>query len=166
MLGYLRIRANLHRWQMNLKTGETRESDLDDLNVEFCLPDTDLYGQKTRYSYHQHLPADAYAVDFQALVKYDHEDGSRSRYEYGEGLCGSEAPFAKRVGGSGEDDGYVVSFVTSRETNRSACWIFSARDIERGPIAKVALPTRVPHGFHAKWIAGERAFAGASDATT
>jgi carotenoid cleavage dioxygenase len=35
-----------------------------------------------------------------------------------------------------------------------------------GPIAKVALPTRVPHGFHAKWIAGERAFAGASEATT
>ena len=29
---------------MNLATGETKEEQLDDLNVEFCLPDTDLYG--------------------------------------------------------------------------------------------------------------------------
>jgi carotenoid cleavage dioxygenase-like enzyme len=166
MLGYLRIRANLHRWRMNLKTGEKSETDLDDLNVEFCLPDTELYGRKTRYSYHQHLPTDVRTVDFKALVKYDHEDGSRSQYEYGPGLCGSEAPFAKRVGGSDEDDGYVVSFVTSRDTLRSECWIFSARDIEHGPLAKVALPTRVPHGFHAKWVAGERAFAGAREEAT
>jgi carotenoid cleavage dioxygenase len=158
MLGYLRVRANLHRWRMNRRTGETSECDLDDLNVEFCLPDTGRYGTKTRFSYHQHLPPDAHTVDFQALVKYDHEDGSRTRFDYGDGLCGSEAPFAKRVGGDGEDDGYVVTIVTSRDTLRSACWVFSARDIERGPIAKVALPTRVPHGFHAKWVAGDRIF--------
>ena len=55
MLGYLRIRSHLHRWEMNLVTGETRERALDDLNVEFCLPDTQRYGEKTRYSYHQFL---------------------------------------------------------------------------------------------------------------
>lgn len=158
MLGYLRIRANLHRWRMNLRTGETSECDLDDLNVEFCLPDTESYGVKTRYSYHQHLPTDAYTVEFRSLVKYDHDDGSRSRFDYGEGNIGSESPFARRVGGTAEDDGYVVTIVTNRESLRSSCWVFDARDIERGPIAKVALPTRVPHGFHAKWVSGDRAF--------
>ena len=77
MLGYLRIRSHLHRWCMNLVTGETREYDLDDLNVEFPLPDTALYGSKTRYSYHQYIPQDAYTVEFHALIKYDHQDGSR-----------------------------------------------------------------------------------------
>jgi len=158
MLGYLRIRAQLHRWRMNRVTGETQEQDLDDLNVEFCLPDTDLYGVKTRYSYHQHLPLDMYAVDFHGLVKYDHEDGSCVRYDYGEGKIGSEAPFGRRIGAREEDDGYVVTIVTDAATGGSQCWVFAAQDIAKGPIAKVDLPSRVPPGFHAKWIPGDRIY--------
>jgi carotenoid cleavage dioxygenase-like enzyme len=156
MLGYLRIRSHLHRWRMNLKTGETREEQLDDLNVEFCLPDTDLYGTKTRYSYHQHIPVDLYTVEFHSLVKYDHESGSCVRYDYGPDTFASEAPFAKRVGGTEEDDGYVVTIVTNAETLTSECWVLAAQDIDRGPVAKVKLPSRVPSGFHAKWIAGSK----------
>ena len=155
MLGYLRIRAHLHRWRMNLVTGETHEEPLDDLNVEFPLPDTDRYGEKTRYSYHQHLPVDSYTVDFHSLVKYDHTDGSSVRFDYGERVHANEAPFARRVGAEDEDDGYVVTIVTDADL-RSQCWVFSARDIAAGPIAKVGLPTRVPAGFHAKWIPGAR----------
>ncbi len=155
MLGYLRIRAHLRRWRMNLATGDTEEQQLDDLNVEFPLPDTARYGTRTRFSYQQHLPADMYTVDFRALVKYDHEDGSRERFDYGPGNYGGEAPFAPRVGGEGEDDGYVITIVTNA-SGASQCWVFAARDISRGPIAKVALPARVPVGFHAEWIAGER----------
>jgi carotenoid cleavage dioxygenase len=155
MLGYLRIRAHLRRWRMNLATGETHEEQLDDLNVEFPLPDTDRYGTRTRYSYHQHLPPDMVTVDFRALVKYDHDDGSCERFDYGAGSYGGEAPFARRVGGGDEDDGYVTTIV-SNDSGRSQCWVFSARDIASGPIAKVALPARVPIGFHAKWIPGER----------
>ena len=156
MLGYLRIRAHLHRWRMNLVTGETQEMALDDLNVEFPLPDTNLYGVKTRWSYHQHIPVDNYTVEFHALVKYDHEDGSCVRFDYPTGWFASEAPFAPRVGAEGEDDGYVVTIATSAETLASECWIFAARDVSKGPIARVKLPSRVPTGFHAKWIAGSK----------
>jgi carotenoid cleavage dioxygenase len=155
MLGYLRIRAHLHRWEMNLRTGETRERQLDDLNVEFCLPDTERYGEKTRFSYHQHLPVDQYSVLFHALVKYDHEDGSRTRYDYEPGWFASESPYAARVGAREEDDGYVVTIATHEASFESQCWVFSAREIERGPIARVKLPSRVPTGFHAKWIPGQ-----------
>ena len=156
MLGYLRIRAHLHRWRMNLVTGETREDQLDDLNVEFCLPDTNLYGVKTRYSYHQHLPEDMYTVDFRALVKYDHEDGSCLRYDYEPGWSAGESTFAPRPGAEAEDDGWVVSFATHTETLRSEAWVFDAREIERGPVARVRIPVRVPSGFHAKWLSGDR----------
>ncbi|MDX1650010.1 MAG: carotenoid oxygenase family protein, partial [Myxococcota bacterium] len=154
MLGYLRVRAHLHRWRMNLATGETREEPLDDLNVEFCLPDTERYGVRTRYSYHQHLPADMHTVDFRALVKYDHADGRRARWDYPQGWCGSESPFAARPGAAAEDDGWVLTLATDAATLHSACWIFDAREIERGPVARVKLPARVPTGFHAKWIPG------------
>jgi carotenoid cleavage dioxygenase len=162
MLGYLRIKAHLHRWCMNLKTGETKESDLDDLNVEFCLPDTERYGSKTRYSYHQQLPVDGYTVEFHALVKYDHEDGTRTRYEYGEGNLASEAPFARRIGAkaSDEDDGYVVTIMTNPGwKDYSECWIFRAQEIEKGPVTKIKVPARIPPGFHAKWVRGDELWA-------
>ena len=156
MLAYFRTRFHLHRWRMNLRTGDAVEEPLDDLNVEFPLPDVLRYGTKTRYSYHQYIPPECYTLSFEALVKYDHEDGSCVRYEYGPGNWGSEAPFARRVGGRDEDDGYVVSFVTNADTYRSECWVFWAPDVEKGPIAKVRLPARVPTGFHAHWVPGEK----------
>jgi carotenoid cleavage dioxygenase-like enzyme len=158
MLGYLRIRAHLHRWEMNLRTGETRESQLDDLNVEFCLPDTLRYGEKTRFSYHQYLPEDMYTVEFRALVKYDHETGAARRYDYPDGWFASESPFSPKIGARSEDDGYVVTIMTDAATHRSESWVFDAQQIERGPMARVKLPARVPTGFHAKWIPGQRVF--------
>ncbi|NQZ99293.1 MAG: carotenoid oxygenase family protein [Myxococcales bacterium] len=161
MLGYLRIRAHLHRWEMNLATGETRERPLDDLNVEFCLPDTRRYGQKTRYSWHQHIPVDSYTVEFHALVKYDHSDGSCVRFDYEPGWIASESPFAPHIGATDEDDGWIVTIATHRDTGASEGWVFEAQEIERGPIARIPLPTRVPSGFHAKWLPGERLWNGA-----
>ena len=158
MLGYLRVRAHLRRWRMNLRTGRSSEEPLDDLNVEFPLPDTNLYGAKTRYSYCQHLPEDMFTVDFRALVKYDHERGRRWRYDYPDGWCAGESAFAPRPGAEAEDDGWVVTIASDRATLRSECWLFDARDVERGPVARIALRTRVPTGFHAKWIPGARAF--------
>jgi carotenoid cleavage dioxygenase len=156
MLGYLRIRAHLRRWRMNVVTGECHEQQLDDLNVEFPMPDTRLYGEKTRFSYHQYLPADMYTVEFRALVKYDHEDGgSCTRYDYPDGWFGSETPFAPGSRGASEDDGYLVTIMCHKD-GRSEAWVFDARQIESGPLARVRLPARVPVGFHAKWIPGER----------
>lgn len=152
MLGYLRVRAHLHRWRMNLRTGEAREEALDDRNVEFCLPDTARYGVRTRYSYHQQLAVDGPTVDFRGLVKYDHETGSATAWEYPPGWCGSEAPFAPRPGGRAEDDGFVLVLASSAATWRSECWVLRAQEIERGPVARVRLPARVPTGFHAKWL--------------
>ncbi len=133
MLGYLRIRAHLRRWRMNLRTGETSEEQLDDLNVEFCLPDTEHYGEATRFSYHQRLPVDPFTVEFHSLVKYDHRDGSHVRHDYGAGNLGSEAPFARRESGIEEDDGYVVTIVTGAADLRSQVWIYRAQDIASGP---------------------------------
>jgi carotenoid cleavage dioxygenase len=162
MLGYLRIRAHLHRWRMNLRTGETQELPLDDLNVEFPLPDTELYGVKSRYSYHQYIPPGGYTVLFHALVKYDHETGRATRYDYEPGWFASESPFARSTRGGDEDDGYVVTIMTHAESFESESWVFSAREIERGPVCRVKLPARVPSGFHAKWIPGDRLFGGAN----
>lgn len=72
------------------------------------------------------------------------------------GVFGSEAPFAPRPGGTAEDDGWVLTFVTDTSTWRSECWVFEAPRIAAGPVARVELPARVPAGFHAAWVPGEQ----------
>ena len=47
--------------------------------------------------------------------------------------------------------------ITHDETLRSECWVFDARDLGPGPLAKVSLPQRVPSGFHATWLRPDRA---------
>jgi carotenoid cleavage dioxygenase len=156
MLAYLRYRGHLRRWRMNMRTGEKHEQQLDDANVEFCLPDTGLYGVKTRYSYHQRVPTDMQTLVFDALVKYDHESCSREVYEYPKGWYGNETPFAKSTRGGAEDRGYAVTVATHAKDYTSEAWIFDAQRISKGPIARVALPARVPIGFHAAWIPGRQ----------
>nr|MBP6724497.1 carotenoid oxygenase family protein [Halioglobus sp.] len=38
--------------------------------------------------------------------------------------------------------------------------VFDATDIETGPLARVAMPHRVPYGFHATWARGEDLYRG------
>lgn len=61
-----------------------------------------------------------------------------------------------RNGAVDEDDGYVITMVTDTIENRSECVILDAKDITRGPIARIILPQRVPIGNHTCWIEGDR----------
>jgi carotenoid cleavage dioxygenase-like enzyme len=154
MLAYLRFRSHLRRWRMNLRTGEASETQLDDLNIEFCLPDMELYGVKSRYSYHQLIPTDLQTLAFEGLVKYDHDTGSREVYNYPAGWHPSEAPFAKSTRGGDEDSGYVITIATNGRDYTSEAWIFDAKRITDGPITRVRIPARVASGFHAIWAPG------------
>lgn len=164
MMAYRRRVHVLHRWRFNMRTGETREEQLDDLNTEFPMTNQLYLGRKSRYAYHQYIPLpregslEGRCQLFDALVKYDTETGARQIWDYGDGVYGNESPFAPRVGATGddaEDDGYVVTFSVDSNTWKSEGLIFDARDIEQGPIARVALPRRVPEGFHSTWVPGE-----------
>ncbi|MEN9506427.1 MAG: hypothetical protein RI958_2353, partial [Actinomycetota bacterium] len=55
--------------------------------------------------------------------------------------------------GTSEDDGWLLSFVTDRTTERSELVILDARDVTAEPVARVQMAARVPLGFHAAWFA-------------
>lgn len=161
MLAYMRLEANAYRWRFNLKTGEVREGDTDDLNTEFNKSNPIFHGVKSKYSYHQRIPLlheGGHTLRFTGLVKYNNDTGQSTQWEYGAGVYGSEAVYAPRAGAdrsSAEDDGYVITLVTDSSNWQSHALIFDATDIARGPIARVRLPQRVPGGFHASWASGE-----------
>ena len=165
MLAYMRLEANAYRWRFNLRTGEVREGDIDDLNTEFNKSNPIFHGVKSRYSYHQRIPLlheGGHTLRFTGLVKYDNDSGARSQWDYGPGVFGSEAVYAPKPGADRsavEDDGYVITLVTDSGNWQSQCLVFDATAIEHGPIARVHLPQRVPFGFHANWAPGEDIYA-------
>lgn len=151
MMSYLRLKAHLYRWRFNLKTGETKEENIDDRNAEFPTINWNYLGRKSRYSYNVSIPL-ARTLLFDGLVKYDHETGGTDSWMFEEGSWGSEAPFAPRHNPVSEDDGYVVSFVQNETTDTSQLVILDAQNMSDGPVARVHLPQRVPNGFHACWV--------------
>ena len=151
MLANLRMNAQLHEWRFNLTTGATKERELDDRNTEFPTTNTALRGTPSRYSYNVSI-APARTLFFDGIVKYDLKTGGTQTHMFGEGRHGSEAPFAPRIGGSDEDDGYLLSFVHDEREGRSELVILNAKDVARGPLARVRIPERIPLGFHACWV--------------
>ncbi len=155
MLTYLRLDAHVHRYRFDTRTGATREGPLDDDNSEFPSVNLSRVGRAARFAYNMHISPEKTLL-FDGLVKYDLEDGATDTYWFGDGRWGSEAPFAPRPGATAEDDGYLVSYVYDEREQRSDVAILDATDVAAGPVATVKLPVRVPLGFHATWVPGER----------
>lgn len=155
MMATLRISAALHEWRFDLKTGKTKERALDDRNAEFPTFDRRTIGRKTRFSYNVLIGAEP-TVYFDGVAKYDLSTGKSDALVFGPGRRGSESPFAPRVGSTEEDDGYVLSIVHDEREDRSELWIIDAKDVARGPVARLRVPQRVPLGFHALFVPGEK----------
>jgi carotenoid cleavage dioxygenase-like enzyme len=155
MLAYLRLDAQLYRYRFDLRTGRTREEALDDDNSEFPSINQSVLGRSSRYAYNMHISPESTLL-FDGLVKYDLGAGTSETHWFGEGRWGSEAPFAPRPGATGEDDGYLVSYVYDEREGRSEVEVLDAADVTAGPLCRVRLPVRVPIGFHATWVPGEQ----------
>jgi carotenoid cleavage dioxygenase-like enzyme len=121
MLAYMRLEANNYRWRFNLRTGEVREGDIDDLNTEFNKTNPLFHGVQSRFAYHQRIPLaheGGHTLRFTGLVKYDNETGRRWQWDYGSGVFGSEAVFAPRAGATRD---------SARTTATSSPWSRTAR---------------------------------------
>ena len=90
---------------------------------------------------------------FDGEMKYDNQTGEIQVHQFGDNCESGEAIFAPRIGGVDEDDGYVICFVYDTEAETSECHIIDAKRFEDEPVARIKIPQRVPHGFHASWVA-------------
>lgn len=154
-LGHLRLAPSFHRWTLDLRTGAAREETLDDVLTEFPRMNDVRLGQRSRYSYHPRL-AQAPTLLFDALIRYDLEQGGTVVHEYPRGWYGGEVSFAARDGaGRAEDDGYVVTFVQEEASGRSELFVLDAGDLAAPPVARIRIPQRVPTGYHTRWVPAE-----------
>ena len=111
--------------------GETKEESLSDRIMEFGMVNGAVAGRPHRYSYN--VTGEPGWFLFDGLVKHDLHTGREVRYAFGDGVFGSETPFAPRPGATAEDDGYLVTFTTD-----------VGRDLQRVPRLRRHRPRRRP----------------------
>lgn len=132
----------LWAWTIDLASGSVSERQLDDRGVEFPRIDDRLAGLPARYSV---------SVGKQGWVRHDLSTGSAVTHELGLGGPG-EAVFVPAAGAADESNGYYLGYVFDPARNGSDLVILDASDFSGKPVARIALPQRVPYGFHGNWI--------------
>ena len=99
-------------------------------------------------------PATAtYGFELVGLCHADLKTGKEEVWDPGPNDRAGEGFFVPTEKGEGE--GWVLTFVWDRTTDRSRLAIFDAQAVHRGPVAEVHLPVRVPFGFHGLWLDDE-----------
>ncbi len=154
-------KPRLHRWRMNIVTGATEEYDIADIVSEFGMINGRHTGRRHRYVFAALYEPGKFL--FRGFVKHDTETGNVEEVMLPPGVFASETVVAPRVGSTAEDDGYVITFTTDVNEDRSQCLVFDARDVTAGPVARITLPERISSGTHATWAPGG-AVAGWNDA--
>ena len=159
--------GQLHEWRFNMATGAVTSRALDEgFYCDFPRIHDDLVGYRNRYLYAarfrvQDMPVfdgeikyDKGTLPVRSATKYDNDTGAIEVHSFGEHCESGEAVFAPRVGATAEDDGYVICFVYDQRTESSECHIIDAQRFTEEPVARIKIPQRVPHGFHAAWVPG------------
>jgi carotenoid cleavage dioxygenase len=134
-----------------------QETTYDDVSHAFPRIDDRRAGLANRYGWAV-APRDPSDTSMEAptgIVKYDLQTDARTFHDFGPTSLSGEPVFVPRAADAGEDDGYLVTYVLDKATDTSTFVVLDAADMSSAPLAVVALPQRVPLGFHGSWFADE-----------
>jgi len=142
--------SRLERWELNPTARSASITVIDETPNEFPRHRGSVGTKKHRYGYTVGTALDA-AVGW-TTIKHDLDTGDRKVFDHGPGRSAGEAVFVARENSQAEDDGWLLTFVHDVGTGGAEFVVMDAQDLDRGYVAQVHLPQRVPFGFHGNWV--------------
>lgn len=149
------VSSHLTEWRIG--TGGTDLAFLGERRVsdrEMDLPTIDRRwtGRKNRHGWcaTTTTPKSEYGFELNGICHVDLQTGTEDVWDPGATRRAGEGFFVPA--GKGEGEGYVMTYIWDRTTDRSSLAIFDAQAMANGPVAEVQLPVRVPFGFHGLWV--------------
>jgi carotenoid cleavage dioxygenase len=91
-----------------------------------------------------------HGFELAGICHVDLRTGAETVWDPGDDVRGGEPVFVPA--GDGEGEGWLLTYVWDRTTDRSALAVFDAGAVDGGPVGRVELPVRVPFGFHGLWV--------------
>jgi carotenoid cleavage dioxygenase len=150
-----RANARLVRWTFNLagNSDTVKREQIDDLAGEFPRFDERRAGLAYRHGWFAGVTAHPGGMisRFDTISHIDVASGRRTDHVFDAGDSPGEPVFVPRSADAPEGDGWLVTVVYRRESDRSDFVVYDARNVGAGPIAAAELPRRVPFGFHGNW---------------
>jgi carotenoid cleavage dioxygenase len=140
--------ARLERWTLNPATRTMSNVVIDSTPTEFPRHRGSLTAKPYQFGY----AASPSTGPTWPTFKYDLHTGQRSVFDHGAGRGGGEPVFVTRPNATAEDDGWLVTFVHDENDHSTEFVVIDAQDFDRGYVAQVKLPQRVPYGFHGNWV--------------
>jgi len=147
-------RPRVQRWTIDTGGPSLRFASEPLADVRGDLPSSDLRraGRSYRHGWLANVRRSSSGIDLGGVTHVDTRTGRERSWDPGRGFQGGEWLFVPESPRAGEGEGWLLGFLTSANGRRSELVVLEATDVARGPIATVALPQRVPVGFHATWI--------------
>jgi carotenoid cleavage dioxygenase-like enzyme len=144
--------SDVRRWRVNTAGDQLTFRDEVVLERELELPSHDrrFTGRRHRYGWFVDSRPRPDTLDLAGTAMIDYQSGEVRIWQPGLNRHTDEAFFV--AGGSGEGEGWLLTFVYDHVAATTDLVILDALRVERGPIAEIRLPRRVPHGFHGVWI--------------
>ncbi len=144
---------SLRRWTVDTVRGSVRDEVVDaDRPGELPSRDPRRVGRKQRYGYFVQTRDNPDTVDLGGLVKRDYRTGRVETWDPGPSGHTGEWLFVPDGSSADEDAGYLLTFLYDDTRRTSQLVIVDATDVRAGPVARIAIPQRVPYGFHATWV--------------
>jgi carotenoid cleavage dioxygenase len=145
--------GTLERWTVDLRSGRVEQRRLDDRRQEFPRMDPRAVGRRHRYAYTTEARALSgdFANPFGTLLQHDLVRGTTTAARLGPGRQAGEGIFVPAGAHAAEDEGWVLSVVYNALEDRSDLVVLDATEFGGRPVATIALPQRVPFGFHGVW---------------
>lgn len=151
--GHTALSSRLHRIVVRPEIGTVETRPLSAVSTEFPRIRDEWTSRASRFVYAPVCtgspPAKGCARVFRGLARFDCENGTEEICDLDGGEIG-EVVFIPR--GAEEDDGWLTGFVYVPERDAGEFWVFDARNVGAGPVARVLIPRRVPHGLHGNWF--------------
>ncbi len=142
----------VHRWRIGTGGEQLtfRDEVVTERELELPTHDRRVTGRPHRYGWFVDSREHPLTLDFVGTAMVDYRTGDVRIWDPGPTRHAAEAFFVP--GGPGEGEGWLLTFVYDRATDTSDLVILDALRVERGPIAEIRMPRRVPYGFHAVWV--------------
>lgn len=146
--------VTFERWICDPEARQVERRVIDAVPQEFPRCDERRTGKPYRHAYTVTLDEGrSRPGDISGVFAHDLETGERRHHDFGPGRIPGEFVFVPRSAEASENDGWLMGFVLDTNRDTTDLVLLDATDISRPPVAVVAMPQRVPLGFHGNWIA-------------
>jgi carotenoid cleavage dioxygenase-like enzyme len=145
-------RAGFVHARLRPDAGTCKFDFLDEVASEFPRIDDRLTTKRHRYVTTSRKSGrhDLEVGEFDQLVRHDLTSGSTVTYD--SDVIFGEVTFAPRDDATEELDGFYLTYASSPDARRSWLLVWDATRFPSDPIARVAMPQRVPNGLHGNWF--------------